>query len=267
MDKIQNAIAKARASRTTTDVAGYAQMATNSGSMGAWEDVPSFEPSEQHLRNNRISTLESSRDSADYDVLRTRVLQQAKANGWRRIAITSPSPSCGKSTLVLNLAFSLARQSDQRTIVADMDMRRPALARMLGLQDTLNISDVLSGQGSFEDNARRIGDNLIVSTNAGPVSHSAELLQSDIAARALDDITARFDPTIMLFDMPPLLAGDDTMAFLAQVDCVILLAASEQSTIKQVDACERDIASLTNVMGVVLNKCRYMDREAHYGYY
>ena len=64
-----------------------------------------------------------------------------------------------------------------------------------------------------------------------------------------------------------MLTGDDTMAFLARVDCVLLLAAAEQTSIKQIDKCERDIASQTNVMGVILNKCRYMDRDNAYDYY
>ena len=33
------------------------------------------------------------------------------------------------------------------------------------------------------------------------------------------------------------------------------------------DICERDLASQTNVLGVVLNKCRYTDSSYGYGYY
>ncbi len=233
----------------------------------AWSQLTSFQPAPGRLRRNRIMTLEGGREAMDFDVLRTRILQQARANGWRKVAITSPGPGCGKSTLVMNLAFSLARQPDQRAWVAEMDMRRPVLTKMLGIKDRLHVADVLTGEATFQDNTRRIGENLMVSTIAQPVPRAAEILQSQATARALQDVMDRYDPTIALFDMPPLLAGDDTMAFLGQVDCVILLAAAEQSTIKQIDACERDIASQTNVMGVVLNKCRYMDRDASYGYY
>ena len=47
---------------------------------------------------------------------------------------------------------------------------------------------------------------------------------------------------------------------------VLLVAAAETTTIKEVDACERELASQTNVMGVVLNKCRYMDDTQGYSY-
>lgn len=299
MDKIQDAIAKARAARTDREAApvppppqvpqgapapqeaAVARKINDAGEpapapqrstppaevKAAWEALKLFSPTPSRLRRNRILTLDGGREAMDFDVLRTRILQQAKANGWRKVAITSPGPGCGKSTLVLNLAFSLARQRDQRTFVAEMDMRKPSLARTLGIKERLSMADVLSGESAFEDNALRLDSNLMISTNAGPVPRAAELLQSASSARALDDIMARYDPTIALFDMPPLLAGDDTMAFLHQVDCVILLAAAEQSTIQQIDKCEQDIASQTNVMGVVVNKCRYMDRDKSYGYY
>lgn len=293
MDKIQDAIAKARAARQDAAVAtpgareaadmpratprgvptprptpaATAAAQSEAAIAAAWQAIPQIELSPARLRRGRIMTVEGGRDATDFDVLRTRILQQAKANGWRRVAITSPGPGCGKSTLILNLAFSLARQPDQRTLVCEMDMRRPSLARTLGLKDDLNLSAAMRGEASFEENARRFGDNLIISTNAAPVPRAAELLQSAGGAAVLDDVMARYDPTIALFDMPPLLAGDDTMAFINQVDCVILLAAAEQSTIKQIDACEQDIASQTNVMGVVLNKCRYMDRDNSYAYY
>ena len=71
----------------------------------------------------------------------------------------------------------------------------------------------------------------------------------------------------MIFDMPPMLVSDDAMAFFPNVDAVILVAAAETTKIKEVDSCERDIASQTNVMGVILNKCRYMGPEYGYNYY
>lgn len=295
MDKIQNAIAKARAERTgpqvvgaphfnadpaslksrpTLDDAAQAQtvstpttVATPAEVTAAWEELKLFTPAPARLRRNRVLTLDGGRDATDFDVLRTRILQLAKANGWRKIAITSPGPGCGKSTTSLNLAFSLARQRDQRTLLAEMDMRRPVLAKILGVKDKQSMSDILSGEGTFEENAVRLDSNLMVATNARPVARAAELLQSASAAHALDDVMMRYDPTIALFDMPPLLAGDDTMAFLHQVDCAILIAAAEQSTISQIDKCEQDIATQTNVMGVVLNKCRYVDRDKSYAYY
>ena len=231
-----------------------------------WAAVPEISVPARRLRRNRILTGEGGKQSADFDMIRTRILQAQKANGWRRIAITSPEPGSGKSTLALNLAFSLARQPEQHTILAEVDLRRPSLAKTLGLKQGYDFAAVLGGRETFEDNCCRIGPNLILTTNSGPARHPSELLQSDRAGEVLDAIDTKFRPTIMLFDLPPMLAGDDAMAFLPKVDAAILVAAAEKTTLKQIDLCERDIASQTNVLGIVLNKCRYMDRDRSYGY-
>ena len=71
-------------------------------------------------------------------------------------------------------------------------------------------------------------------------------------------------PDVVLVDMPPMLATDDVMAFLPNVDAMLLIAAAGSSTIKEVDDCERELAEHSNVMGVILNKCKYVPE--NYGY-
>ena len=233
----------------------------------AWLALPELHVSTRRLRRNRILTSLGGKDSADFDMIRTRIIQAQRANGWKRIAITSPGPSSGKSTLALNLAFSFARQPEQRTLIAEVDLRRPSLAKTLGLKQKYSFASVLGGAGAFEDNCFRIGANLAFSTNDHPTRNPSELLQSEQCDASLAGIEDRYAPTLTIFDMPPMLVGDDAMSFLPKVDAAILVAAAEQTTIKQIDLCEREIAGQTNVLGVVLNKCRYVDRDQSYGYY
>ena len=181
-------------------------------------------------------------------------------------AITSPGPGCGKSMLALNLAFSLARQADQRTILIEADLRRPSLARYLGLKTRHEVSRVLEGTAPLSDHALRYGANLAIASQTTPQRAPAELLQSAAAAAALEAMAARYAPTVMLFDLPPMSAGDDAMAFVGMLDAVLIVAAAEATTVKQVDRCERELAAQVNVMGVVLNKCRYVDEGGGYGY-
>ena len=265
MSTIQDAIAKARAVRAT-QAPETTPVAPAPAGDALWTSLQLFKPSIRRLRRNRIVAADGGRPAMDFDVIRTRMMQVMQANNWKRVAITSPTAACGKSTMVMNLAFSLARHRDHKTMVIEIDMRKPALANAMQIGLDHQVSRVFEGRAPFEDHAVRIGENLIFATNKNAVAGSAELLQSAGTAAVLDDLTARYTPDTMLFDMPPMLTGDDTMAFLARVDCVLLLAAAEQSTIKQIDRCERDIASQTNVMGVILNKCRYMEDGYGYGY-
>lgn len=279
MEKIQSAIAKARAARSG-DAAAASPAAPADRSAppprpravaadiaAAWEALPAFTPAAALMQRNHVLAFEGGAGATPFNVLRTKLLQQMRANNWRRLAITSPGAGCGKSTLALNLAFSLGRQPELRTILAEIDLRRPSLARMLGLRGGHNFARVLQGGAEARDHMVRHGPNLALATNHGPVRNPAELLHNPSVPEALAEIEAAYDPDICLFDMPPMLAGDETMAFIGQVDCVLLVAAAESSTVKEVDDCERELAGQTNVLGVVLNKCRYMGPEYGYSYY
>lgn len=258
----------ASADKTPASARAGAQAAPDPSAVAAaWAELTEFTPRPGVLKRHRIVSYDGGREAAGFDVMRTKLIQQMRANGWRRLAITSPGAECGKSMIALNLGFSLARQPDLRTIVAEVDLRRPSMARTLGIRSVPDFAAVLEGSARFENNALRHGTNLALATNQGAVRNPAELLQGASTKAALARIEARFDPSLIIFDMPPMLVSDDTMAFMGHVDCVLLVAAAESSTIKEIDVCERDLASQTNVLGVVLNKCRYMDRNSNYGYY
>ena len=230
-----------------------------------WAALPGFAPAPGLLARGHIVTAAGGADAVPFDQMRTRLLQQMRANNWHRVAITSPTPGCGKSTIALNLALSLGRQPDLRTLLAEIDLRRPSLARMLGLRSPQSFARVLEGIDPLAAQAVRIGDNLAVSTCHAPHRHPAELMHSPSLAAALDQIEAEYDPSILIFDMPPMFVSDDAMAVMGRMDCVLIIAAAEATSIKDIDRCERELAGQTNVLGVVLNKCRYMENEG-YGY-
>lgn len=270
MERIQSAIAKARAARETGQpeaapgakarAAAPATTPVETGPVAAsWAALQPFSPDLRQLEQQRVYPRSGGPLASAFDVLRTRVLQQMQANNWRRLAITSPTTGCGKSTVALNLAFSLARQPERRVLLAELDMRRPSLGRILGIRDEADFAAVLAGRAEFSESARRYGENFAVACNGGPGQAPSELLQSSSVPQILAQIENEYAPDIMLFDEPPLMAGDDVMAFTTHVDAVLIVAAAEETTIKQLDQCERELAQQTNIIGVVLNKCRYDD--------
>ena len=278
MEKIQAAIERARAERAALSGSEGPAPQVPTGTVpglvsdpmidraAAWAALPAFAADPVGMNTHRIVAFAGGSDAVTFDVMRTKVLQQMRANNWRRLAITSPTPACGKSTIALNLGFSLARQPEIRTILVELDLRRPTLASMLGITGRPSFAQVLEGRTAFADVALCHAGNLALASNQGSVRNPAELLHGTSVPAALAAIEARYQPDILLFDMPPMLASDDTMAFVGQVDAVLLVAAAEATTIKEIDTCERELATQTNVMGVVLNKCRYMGQEYGYGY-
>ena len=108
---------------------------------------------------------------------------------------------------------------------------------------------------------RRVGQNLAFAVNSRPLASPAELLSAARTADMIDEIEAKLRPDVMLFDMSPMLANDDAIAFLDQVDCALMVAAADETTVTEVDRCGKDLAKRTQVLGVVLNKCRHMEQE------
>ena len=231
-----------------------------------WEALPKPEIKQRRLRKSRLIVSDIGPERAAIDMLRTRLLTMIEKEGWKRIAITSPTMACGKSTTTLNLAYSLARLAELRTVVVEADMRRPSMAKMLGLKGKSSTSDVLRGKVDFADQAIRLAPNVAVSLNYGVAKNPAELLHRGRTAEILEQIEEDFEPDIVLFDMSPMMHSDDTLGFLKNVDCAILVAMAESSTLNEIDVCESELAAHTNVAGVVLNRCRYTGGRYGYGY-
>lgn len=269
MERLQAAIARAREARQGGGSGAAVRALPTAGTnpdTDAWSALPVYQPERGVFESARLVSMTGGRDGPAFDVVRTKVLHQMKTNGWKRIAITSPTAGCGKSTVSLNLGFSLSRQKDRRTILCEADLRRPSWAKMLRLKQKHSFARVLTGEQSFAANALRYGENFALSSTFEAARHPAETLHGGIVPEILAAIEEEYQPDMMIFDLPPLLVTDDALAFLVHVDCALLVAAAEMSTVAQIDTCEREIAARTNMMGVVLNKCRYSGPEYGYGY-
>ncbi|WP_339764590.1 CpsD/CapB family tyrosine-protein kinase [uncultured Sulfitobacter sp.] len=233
----------------------------------AWDALHPCTPDPDHLSSHRVFAHSSGIDAMPYDMLRTRLIRHMRANGWRRVAITSPTAQCGKSTVALNLALSLQRLRDCHSIVLEMDMRRPSLADMLGTAPPVDLAHFLRGDRPFGSAALRVGDNLAIATNNAPAPDAAPILASRYLPLALGDIQQNYAPDIMILDTPPMLQSHDMMAIASHVDCVLVVAAAEVTTTKEIDQCERELSGQAEMLGVILNKCRHQGAGIGYGGY
>lgn len=227
-----------------------------------WARLGSFPVDPAHLQRHRIVTaLREDPAHAAFDVLRTRLLQALSDNGWKRVAITSPTKDCGKTFTAANLAISLSRQQNCRTLLLDCDMRRPSLHKVMGLRDPGSMGDMLRGRIAPEDHFQRIAENRIhvgetiaFGFNGAVEPYASELLQSPETARTLQRIEDRFAPDVMLFDLPPALYYDDVIAFRPLFDGVLLVVGGGLTTEKEVREVERRLGESTPLLGTVLNR-------------
>src|SRR5262245_26272963 len=83
--------------------------------------APEVALSAAHLESNRVIAHDIADPRArSFDMLRTQVLQPMDMKSWQLLAVTSPTPGCGKTVVALNLALSIARQPDRQVLLVDM---------------------------------------------------------------------------------------------------------------------------------------------------
>lgn len=264
MEKIQAAIEMARKQRARGDTPpphARTQPVAPTQEQGdvaqRWAELQPFMPSNKVLANHRMVTRKPSDEATPFDILRTKILWQMQQNNWTRLAITSPMPNSGKSTIACNLALGLSRQSDTYTMLFDLDLRSPSVGSYMGHDSGGSFSDVLTGEVPFAQQAVRFSNNLSISSSQTVDKDSSSILLSEDALNVFDDIQSDYEPDIMIFDMPSMLVGADARAFLKNTDCALIVSRANATRYAQFDRTENEIAESTNVIGVVLNACRF----------
>jgi protein-tyrosine kinase len=220
-----------------------------------------------HLQSRRIIAFDGKNPhSRAFDILRTEVLRSMDAKGWKILGITSPTPSCGKTLTAINLALSMARQPERQMFLADLDLRQPQVASCLGLQCTEGVLGIVEGRADVESATIRARAGVarldVLPTTSTP--DSSDLLSSSAMKTLLQDIAGHGQSRIVIVDLPPLLAGNDVISILPELDCVLLVAAIGTSKVSEIEECNRHLQT-TDVVRFVLNKVP--EFATHYGYY
>ncbi|MEQ5826253.1 CpsD/CapB family tyrosine-protein kinase [Sulfitobacter sp. NFXS29] len=220
-----------------------------------WQDLPIATPGP----GGDMPLVDDHRNSAAaraFDLLRTRLRQTTLEHRWVNIAVTAPTSGCGNSFSATNLALSLSRVPGSRTVLMDMNMRSPGLARAFDLQAPGAMSDLLSGRADLGNGMLRVSDTLALGLNDQAEVNAAEILQDSATAETLLRLRASLQPEIVLYDMPPMLEHDDLSAFLPQLDGVLLISDGTQTMARHLRECERMLEGQVPLLGIVLNRAR-----------
>jgi capsular exopolysaccharide synthesis family protein len=208
------------------------------------------------LERHRVSSVNQDTTADAFKLLRTQILMQMRDKGWQTLAVTSPNKGAGKSTIALNLAISFAMEVDYTSLLVDADLRDPDVRHMLELEPGPGLADYLIGRAALEDLLIHpdIG-NFVVLPGGEPVATSSELMRSPMMADLVRELRSRYRDRLIVFDVPPILAGADTLALSSYMDATILIV--EERKTARADL-ERSFELLrdSNLLGVVLNKSR-----------
>jgi protein-tyrosine kinase len=204
-----------------------------------------------------------------YKILRTRITKRLEQQQWRSFGVTGLSPGDGKTLTSINLAITLAQNVNTWVFLVDLDLRRGQVARSLGMTGANNdagLSDYLLGDASVDDIIYTPGiERLAIVPNFQPIADSSETIMTTRMVELLQALERETPRRIIIFDLPPLLASDDVLAFAPQVDSMLLVVA-EGSTGRAALESARETLSEMNLLGVVLNKSAETSETDYYAY-
>lgn len=189
-----------------------------------------------------------------FDILRTKIVQEMEKNGWRTLAITSPTRGCGKTVVAINLAMAIAQSTDRTAMLVDFDFQKPKVASYLGLMQDLSVSDVLTGRAAVSEVLVNPDlPRLVLMPTHQPVQSPTQLLSSPQATALIRELWNRYADRIVLFDLPPILGTDGAIAVLPNIDCVLLVVGDGESTPEEIEQSVRQLPG-SRFLGAVLNK-------------
>lgn len=189
-----------------------------------------------------------------YKTLRTNLSFASISKQYKKIIITSAIPNEGKSTVAINLAFTLA-ESDAKVLLIDCDLRNPTLRRLLRVSPKYKggLTALLTGTAELKDcifNYPKMKCDVLLAGTTLP--NPVELLSSPQMKELLDRLSKEYD--YIICDTPPVSVVTDAAALSRFCDGVILVVRQKVSTRDQVWAAKRNLDAVqANVIGTILS--------------
>ena len=185
---------------------------------------------------------------------------------YRTLLLTSAGPSEGKSTVLSNLAVTLA-QSGKRVVIVDADLRRPVQHKVFGLENGTGLTNHLVGENPLDEVIQESGvENLWIITSGPIPPNPSELLEAPRMRSLIQELRDGYD--LVLLDSPPVLPITDAAVMASQVDGVLLVIRSGQTRVELAKEAKETIEkSRGKIIGTILNQVRYEGDDYRYYYY
>ncbi|MBZ0282927.1 MAG: polysaccharide biosynthesis tyrosine autokinase [Anaerolineae bacterium] len=187
-----------------------------------------------------------------YRRLRVNIFSLQKDMSLKTILVTSGETDEGKSTIVSNLAMSIA-QLGLRVLIVDCDLRRPTQHKIFNLPNEIGLSTVLEKKVSLTEAIQSTNvQNLKVLTSGLLPDDPTALLTSSYMKNVLQELGPKFD--IVLLDAPALMPVIDSAVLAPLADGVLQIVRCGQS---RSDTIANTLAQIAEVqahpIGLVLN--------------
>ncbi|GEK21491.1 chromosome partitioning protein [Cellulomonas xylanilytica] len=214
-----------------------------------------------------VQSSPHSQRSEAFRRLRTNLQFLDIADRPQSIVITSSLPGEGKSTTSINVAITLA-DAGTRVALIDADLRRPSVAKYMGLEGKVGLTTVLIGRASVEDVIQPWGNGYLHVLPAGQVPpNPSELLGSLAMAHLLEKLTSQYD--VVIVDTAPLLPVTDAAILSKLTGGALLVVGADKLHRNQLAESVGALETVgARILGIVVNrqKRKQSDQYAYYDY-
>jgi capsular exopolysaccharide synthesis family protein len=197
-----------------------------------------------------------------YRLLCNRVAQVANNFHTKVFLTASAIAEEGKTLTTANLAYAMSALEGRRTLLIEMDLRRPSLRRLLGVPEGPGEASYLEA-ADWHSCLFQLRPNLHALLAHGSVERPDEMLHSSQVKTMLEEARNEYD--FVLIDSAPLLLAVDTHVLLPMVDHALLVMRADHTPIE----CSQDAIKMLGdkALGIVLNDVKRMKYESYYRAY
>ena len=178
------------------------------------------------------------------------------------IAVTSTVSGEGKTFVAVNLATIISLLG-RKTLLVGLDLRKPRIHKILGLDNTGGMSTFLSNNSKYEDVIQKTSVENLWFASAGPIPpNPAELIERKTMTDFLEKARKQFDYIIL--DTPPVAIVTDAMLLARRSDMTLFVVRqrySSKSTLQLIDEIYRN-KEIKNP-GIIVND---ISMSGYYGY-
>lgn len=200
-----------------------------------------------------------------YQRFKTNVLLHAAAKGAKVFLLCSPTAGEGTSTLALNLAACLAKESNKRILLVDANMRTPSAHAILDAPVNPGFSEAVEERAELSKTIRRsvIQNLFVMPSGLSPLNPSA-IFEDPNLVKVIESLKQDFDWVI--FDAPPVNQYPDTILLAPKMDAVVMVieAENKRAEIAMLAKKGLEAANHATLLGAVLNRRRHRIPEPIY---
>jgi len=196
-------------------------------------------------------TQKDSLAAEKFRFLAVRLRQAQQTRALKKVLITSTIPEEGKSMISANLACTLARRKQQRTLLIEGDLRRPALSQQFGLGTISGMCECLQGSTDLMMSIYRLDALGLWMLPAGSTPQNPlELMQSGKLSPLMERLSSWFDWIVI--DSPPVLPLADASVWARLADGILLVVRQGTTQKPQL---QRGLEALepTKLLGAIVN--------------